>query len=307
MASDVNTEPFAKGDLVPYRQNDWRNIIFFSITTLIAVIGTPWYLMNFDLTTFDVILFMFYIVTTGASITVGYHRLYAHATYKANWLVRFLLLFFGAAAFEQSALRWACQHRVHHKHVDTEDDPYNIKRGFFYAHMGWLIFWQHPTDFTNVKDLQKDKMVMHQHNHYKIWAFSAGIILPILIGAAVGHFWSALILAVCLRLTFVYHATFLINSACHMFGKATYDIHASAKDHWFIAFLTYGEGYHNFHHRFPSDYRNAVVWYQWDPSKWCIYALSLIGFTSDLKRVPVEAIARAKAKADEELAKLAVS
>jgi len=99
-----------------------------------------------------------------------------------------------------------------------------------------------------------------------------------------GHLLGAFVLSVCLRLAVVCHLTFFINSICHMFGRSTYDIYATAKDNWFIAFLTFGEGYHNFHHRFASDYRNGVRWYQWDPSKWTIALLGKTGLAWDLKR-----------------------
>jgi len=113
---------------------------FFAITTLLGVVGAPIYLYHYGISLSEVLLLVFYIAATGLSVTVGYHRLYAHATFKAHPVIHFLTLFFGAAAFEQSALLWSAQHRYHHQYVDTDQDPYNIKKGFFYAHMGWLIF-----------------------------------------------------------------------------------------------------------------------------------------------------------------------
>jgi len=264
---------------------EWENIIFFSVTALVTLIGAPIYIYKFGVSTPEILLFAFYMVATGLGITVGYHRLFAHVNYKASPIVRFLLLFFGAAAFEQSVLKWASQHRDHHQYVDTESDPYSIKRGFFYAHIGWMIFWKHRYNFDNVKDLQKCPMIMHQHRYYLVWAIGAGILTPVAIGALTGHALGAFIFAVCTRLTLVYHATFCINSVCHMFGKATYDIYATAKDHWFVALMTYGEGYHNFHHRFPTDYRNGVRWYQWDPSKWLIAIMGRLGLAHDLRTV----------------------
>jgi stearoyl-CoA desaturase (delta-9 desaturase) len=280
----------------------WVNISFFAITTLIAIVGTPLYLWHHSLTWGDGALFLFYLVATGMSITVGYHRLFAHRTFKASPLIEFLILFFGAAAFEQSALRWASQHRDHHRFVDTERDPYNIRKGFFYAHIGWLIFWRHPYHYDNAKDLQSNPLLMHQDRYYFLWAPIAGILVPLLIGMAWGRPLAALIFAVCLRLTFVYHSTFCINSVCHTFGKATYDRTSTAKDHWFVAFLTFGEGYHNFHHRFPSDYRNAIRWYQWDPSKWAIWGMQSLGLARDLKKVSNFRILEAKLAAQNETA-----
>jgi stearoyl-CoA desaturase (delta-9 desaturase) len=182
--------------------------------------------------------------------------------------------------------------------VDTDRDPYNIKKGFFYAHIGWMIFWQHPLHYDNVRDLQASRLVRHQARFYVLWAAVAGIILPVLIGALTGHALGAFLLSVCARITLVYHITWCINSVCHTFGKATYDIYSSARDHWFAALITNGEGYHNYHHHFPGDYRNGVRWYQWDPTKWVIATLARIGFAWDLKRVSMFRILAAKLAAE---------
>ncbi len=271
----------------PYaiRKNLWGNIVFFAVTTLVGLIGTAVYIYHYGVTGSEIALCVFFVVITPLSITVGYHRLFAHAAYKTNAVIRFLLLFFGAAAFEQSALEWTSQHRDHHRYVDTDQDPYSIKKGFFYAHIGWMLFWHHETDYDNVKGLAKDPLIRHQHRYYMVWAILAGIVTPLFIGALTGHLLGALLMSVCLRLAVVHHCTFFINSICHMFGRSTYDIYATAKDNWFIAFLTFGEGYHNFHHRFAGDYRNGVRWYQWDPSKWIIALLGKTGLAWDLKRV----------------------
>ncbi len=271
----------------PYaiRKNLWGNIVFFAVTTLVGLIGTAVYIYHYGVTGSEIALCVFFVVITPLSITVGYHRLFAHAAYKTNAVIRFLLLFFGAAAFEQSALEWSSQHQDHHRYVDTDRDPYSIKKGFFYAHIGWMLFWHHETDYDNVKGLAKDPLIRHQHRYYMVWAILAGIVTPLFIGALTGHLLGALLMSVCLRLAVVHHCTFFINSICHMFGRSTYDIYATAKDNWFIAFLTFGEGYHNFHHRFAGDYRNGVRWYQWDPSKWIIALLGKTGLAWDLKRV----------------------
>jgi len=221
---------------------------------------------------------------SGFGITVGYHRFLSHRAYDAGLFVKFCTLFFGAAAFEMSALGWCSQHRDHHKYVDTDKDPYDITRGFFYAHMGWIMFWLRNIDYDNVKDLKKDALIMHQHKHFQIWALGFGVIMPAIIGALYGHVIESLLFVVAARMFIVFHVTFFINSFAHTFGKATYDKSISAKDNWLGAILTGGEGYHSFHHRFPSDYRNGVKWYHWDPSKWVIAGMSFIGLTKGLKR-----------------------
>lgn len=279
------------------RHINWDNIIFFAVTTLPAVIGAPIYLYQYGVTTSEIFFFWFYVLATGMSITGGYHRLFAHQTYKAHPIVQFLVLFFGAAAFEQSALKWCSQHRDHHRFVDSERDPYNIKYGFFYAHMGWLMFWKHRIDLENAKDLQANRMLMNQHRYYMVWAFGSGVVIPLIIGALTGHLLGAFLLTVCARITLVYHATFFINSLCHTLGTATYDASSTAKDHWLVAILTNGEGYHNFHHRFPNDYRNGIRWYHWDPTKWVIALLSFFGLTWELQKTPEDRITEARLKA----------
>jgi stearoyl-CoA desaturase (delta-9 desaturase) len=273
------------GPVLATRKNNWVNITFFAVTTLAGLVGAPIYIYQHGISASEVALAVFYFGATGMSITVGYHRLFAHATFRANGIIRFLLLFFGAAAFQQSALEWSAQHHDHHRYVDTDRDPYSIRKGFFYAHVGWLIFWKHHTRYENVKRLQSDRIIMHQHRFYILWAIVAGIVTPALIGALTGHLVGALLIAFALRLTLVYHTTFIVNSVCHMFGTATYDIDSSARDNWFTAFFNFGEGYHNFHHRFAADYRNGVRWYQFDPSKWLIAVLEKLGMAWDLKRV----------------------
>jgi len=141
---------------------------------------------------------------------------------------------------------------------------------------------------------------MHQHRYYPAWAIGAGVLLPLAIGAATGHLLGAFLLGVVGRLTLVHHSTWSINSICHTFGKATYDIDATARDHWAVALLTFGEGYHNFHHRFGGDYRNGVRWYQWDPTKWLIALLSWCGLAKKLYRTPMHSIIAAKVAAEQQ-------
>ena len=283
------------------RAYNWPIITFFTVMMGGALIGGPWYIHRYGVSVAEGVLAIFFVLATGLSITVGYHRLFAHSTFKANKLVQFLALFFGAAAFEQSALTWSSGHRDHHRYVDTDKDPYSIKKGFWYAHIGWMTLWQQQPDYNNSKDLLKNRLVMHQHNHYVLWGAFAGIILPVVLGALMGHALGGFIIAVCMRLTFVYHATFCINSVCHTFGKATYDIHASARDNWFAAILTNGEGYHNFHHRFSTDYRNGVRWYHWDPSKWTIALLGRLGWAWDLQKVSKFSILEARLAAENQV------
>ena len=275
---------FASSD--PYKRLVWHNILFFGITPLGAFITVPLYAYWVGFTPAEWWLAAFMCATTMMATTFGYHRLFAHRAFKAHPAVVIANLFFGAAAFEQSALTWSSQHRDHHRFTDTDRDPYNIKKGFFHAHMGWFLFREAPVDYENVKDLSQDRVIRFQHEWWLVIAIAAGFVLPLFTGLAMGNFWGVLAVAVFARYVLVHQCVFLINSACHMFGTRTYDEKQTARDSWVCALLTNGEGYHNYHHRFPTDYRNGVRWYHWDPTKWLIGALGWMGLTWDLKKTP---------------------
>lgn len=295
----------------PFDRINWTSSIFLIVTFFAALIGTPAYILHYGIDWFQVGLFLFYFIATGMSITLGYHRLFAHKAFKASRPVKLFTLLFGASAFEDSALDWASDHRQHHKHVDDEhDDPYSISRGFFWAHMGWIFFKLYPRPLANVADLKNDPLVMWQHRHHRSIAMLFGLGVPILLGFAYGGASAALgafLIAGVTRVVCVQHCTFLINSLCHTMGNRPYDSSTSARDSWLMAIFTFGEGYHNYHHSFQHDYRNGVKPWQWDPTKWAIWTLSKLGLASDLRRVPEEKIVLAelremKRRAEVELA-----
>ncbi len=276
----------------------WANFLFLTTTFFTAVIASPLYLWSHGLDLFQVVLFTFFFFGTGMSITLGYHRYFSHLTFKANWTVKLFTLLFGAAAFEGSAVAWSADHRRHHKHVDHEEDPYDISKGLFHAHIGWLFFRTGPdTPLTWVRDLQKDKLAMWQHRHYVPLAFLMSFGVPALIGFLYGGATAALgafLLSGVLRLVFVHHMTFCINSLCHWIGDRPYSSKVSARDSFLMAIFTFGEGYHNYHHEFQYDYRNGVKPWQFDPTKWAIWTLHKLGLVSNLRTVDEEKILKAQ-------------
>jgi len=271
----------------------WLGLTFFVLLHAVGIGGTALYAYHRGVSAAEWMLFFFYLGATGMAITVGYHRLFAHGSFKAAPFVRFLLLLFGAATFQESALKWSSQHRQHHLFTDTAHDPYGVDRGFWHAHIGWILFWRHTTNYGNVKDLRNSKLIVHQHDHHEWWSIGGGVVLPMLVAWAIGHPLGGFVMVVCLRIVIVLHSTFLVNSFAHTFGSRSYLRGNSARDNWLGALLTNGEGFHNFHHRFPSDYRNGVCWYHWDPSKWCVYLLSRLGLAWDLRRTPAHRVAAA--------------
>lgn len=276
----------------------WTTSLFLIGTFLVTVLAVPVYIWHFGLDWFQVGLFLFFTIATGISITLGYHRLFSHLTFKASWPVKVFTLLFGAAAFESSAMTWCADHRRHHKHVDHEDDPYDINKGFFHAHIGWLLFRHGPeTPLTWVRDLQADRLVRWQHEYYIPIAVAMGFGLPTLIGWLAGGWEAALgafLLAGTARIVVVHHMTFCINSLCHWVGRQPYSSRCSARDSHLMAFFTFGEGYHNFHHEFQHDYRNGIKPWHFDPTKWTIWILARLGLVRDLRRVPQEKITKAE-------------
>jgi stearoyl-CoA desaturase (Delta-9 desaturase) len=274
----------------------WTNVLMFALTFAAAAILVPWYGLRHGFSVADWGMFVFFAAANGMAITAGYHRLWAHSTYEAHWSVRLVYLIFGTMALQNSVFAWSSGHRTHHRHVDDEDrDPYSARRGFWFSHIGWMLR-EYPSgkpDFTNIPDLRKDRMLAFQHHYYVPLALAANLGLPLIAGVLFHDVWGMLILAGVARLVWSHHVTFFINSLAHMWGSRPYTEDNSARDNALISLVTYGEGYHNFHHIFAHDYRNGVRWWQWDPTKWLIAGLERVGLAQRLKRTPVFQIQRA--------------
>ena len=229
----------------------------------------------------------------GTGITVGYHRLFAHRTFKAYSFIEWIYMFLGSAALQNTIVNWCSDHRKHHKKLDTEEDPYSIKKGFIHAHIGWVVKKSSRT-IENVSDLRQKSSIKFQEKFYWVIALSLSFILPTIIGFLYERPIGGLIWGGILRVTLVHHFTFFINSFCHYIGQRNYDISTSARDSWIMALLTFGEGYHNYHHKFQWDYRNGIKWYNFDPSKWIIKFMSIFSIAYELRKAPNYKIMLAK-------------
>lgn len=250
----------------------------------------PWYIMTRDASA--TLMWGTFILSfvSGIGITAGYHRFFAHKTYKAQLFYELLILTAGTLATQGSVIKWSHDHRIHHQFTDTDKDPYGVNKGFWHAHWLWILKKSGEFHSAVVQDLLKNKWTAFQHRYYVplILALNGGVLL--LFGWLTGDYFGALVLTVLLRLFLTHHATFFINSAAHYWGSRPYSIEHSAVNNWLIAIFTFGEGYHNFHHVFPSDYRNGIRWYQYDIAKYLIWTLSKIGITRDLRRMSMAAI-----------------
>jgi len=275
---------------------DVCTVLFGSL--LVAAIAVPWYGLKHGYEAWLWVGFVIILGWNGLSITAGYHRLWSHKAYEAHFLVRLLFALGGALSIQNSIRVWASNHRSHHRHTDDDAlDPYSARRGLWYSHIGWMLrdYPAAQTDFENVKDLERDPIVAWQDRYYWLLVLVMNVGMPLLLGALAGDPMGGLLLIGFLRLVISHHTTFFINSLAHFWGRQPYSDRNSARDNAIIAMLTYGEGYHNYHHTFQWDYRNGIHWYHFDPSKWLIATLAKCRLASNLKIAAPELIEKSLA------------
>jgi stearoyl-CoA desaturase (delta-9 desaturase) len=271
---------------------NWPTGLFVIGYHVALLVGLPFYFYyaspGLPLVVASVVL----LFATEVGIGAAYHRFYAHRAYKLSRPAEGLLLFLATLATQGDVLRWAFEHRLHHTFTDGERDPYSIRKGFWHAHVLWLFRRGNPVDPRWVKDLLVNPLVMFQHRHILPLTFGSNLAVCALVGWLTGDFLGAFVLAWWTRMAVSHHLTWFVNSLCHMWGERTFSKEQSAVDNYVLAIMTVGEGYHNYHHTFPSDYRNGVRWYHIDPTKWTIWLLGKLGQAHDLKRVGAERIAK---------------
>jgi len=240
---------------------------------------------------------------SGLGITAGVHRLWAHRSYKARWPARLILMIFNCVAFQNDVIEWARDHRCHHKWTDTNADPHNVNRGFFFSHMGWLLLKKHPEikrrgAMLDLSDLFEDPILRFQRRFYLplvlAWCFVIPTLVPVyFFGESVlVSFYCAALFRYCLSL----HLTWLINSAAHHFGYRPYDSTISPVENVLTSIGALGEGGHNYHHTFPQDYRTSEYSLQYNWTKGVIDVFAALGWVYDRKVVADEIIARQMAK-----------
>lgn len=268
------------------RDLEWGTALYLAITPILALYGLL--TCTYYWQTWALLIFHYSLSMLG--ITAGYHRLWSHKSYQAHPILKLFLLIVGTGSFQMSVFHWCRDHRAHHRYTDTDKDPYNIKRGFWYAHIGWLLK-KRPLPVSDISDLEQDPFLQFQHEHYHLLSVLEGLVLPTVVA---GLFWGDWIggffLSGVASRVLVSHATFCVNSVAHYFGDFTYSDKKTPRDSWLVGIITFGEGYHNFHHEFPFDFRNGYHWTAFDPTKWMIWIWSFVGLTSNLQRFPEKII-----------------
>lgn len=266
---------------------NYATAILFGLVSGGALIGVPAFGYFYGYSWLDWTMFAFLYVVTGMGITVGYHRLFSHRSFDCpNW-VKAGFLIAGGWALENSALKWAADHIRHHANCDKEADPYNARLGFWHSHCGWLFTDDIHADEKYATRLRQDRLVMWQHRYYLPIVLS-GLALTFVAGFLYNGWRGGLgcfLLAGIGRTFMVLNSTFCINSICHLWGSQPHGQADSSRDSWWVSLLTFGEGYHNYHHTYQSDYRNGPRWYNFDPSKWMIFSLYKLGLASSLRTV----------------------
>ncbi|XP_037073756.1 acyl-CoA desaturase-like, partial [Pollicipes pollicipes] len=279
----------------------WRSVLFFVALHLLSVLGliraltaAHWLTSLFGIACYAI---------GGMGVTAGAHRLWSHRSYSARLPLRVLLMLMYTMAGQNHIYEWARDHRLHHRHSETDADPHNASRGFFFAHCGWLVLRKHPEvrrqgAKTDLSDLLADPVVMFQKRYYLPLAVLVCFAVPTVVP---WYFWgesltNAFLISV-LKYVMTLHCTWLVNSAAHMWGMHPYDRHISPAENAAVALSAFGEGWHNYHHSFPWDYKTAELpGYGANLTTAFIDLCSRLGLAHSLKTVPADVVERRAAR-----------
>jgi len=274
-----------------YKQGtlNWPMIIYISLVHVAGIVGLVTIPSCHPLT---LLMALILWPATGLGITAGVHRLWSHRSYKATFPLRVFLMLLNTIANQGSIWHWARDHRVHHKHSETDADPHNATRGFFYAHMGWLLVKKHPSVIEEGKklsfdDLAEDSTVMFQKKLDPWFALFMCFVLPGIVCTLWGdNFWNGYWVAGGLRYIVVLHFTWCVNSAAHLYGDHPYEPSMWPSENTLVSIGAVGEGWHNWHHKYPFDYAASEfgVDKQFNPTKLFIDICISLGLASEPKR-----------------------
>jgi fatty-acid desaturase len=221
-------------------------------------------------------------------IGMGYHRLLTHRGFRTPRAVEYFLTLCGGLSIQGGAIDWVTTHRIHHAHADSAGDPHTPRDGGWWSHVGWLLRGTAQRHTPEVRaryapDLTRDPVHRLLNRFYYVPLIVVGLALFYLGG------WGVMLWGVFLRVTVGLHVTWLVNSATHMWGSQRFDTGDDSRNSFWVALITFGEGWHNNHHAHPTSARHGLKWYEVDPNWWCIRALQLIGLARSVKSVSLKA------------------
>lgn len=253
---------------------EWTNVAFFGAFHALALTA-PWF---FSWKALGVMIFLHWLFGS-IGICLGYHRLLTHRSLQVPKVVEYALAVIGTLALQGGVIFWVAGHRMHHLHTeDVDNDPYSAKRGFLWSHMGWVLyprekFFNYESYRRFAPDLDRDPFYrwLDRTETYLMLQIPVAIVLYFLGG------WSFIIYGLVLRAVFLWHSTWFINSATHLFGYRTYESEDNSRNLWWAALITYGEGWHNNHHAQPNVAKAGRKWWEIDVTWWAIQVLRSLG------------------------------
>jgi fatty-acid desaturase len=272
------------------RDLKWNTTLFMIIFHAGAVAS----LFMFSWKVVPITLLLWWI-SGSLGIGMGFHRLLTHRSYKTPKPLEYFLTFCGLLALEGGAINWVVTHRIHHSMTDSAGDPHSPRDGGWWSHMGWILrgtAQQHEESVMRryAPDLMKDPVHVWMNRLYFVPLILCGLML-----LAIGG-WSMMFVGVFFRVTMGLHATWLVNSATHMWGSRRFETRDDSTNSWWVALLTFGEGWHNNHHAFPRAARHGLRWYEIDVNWWGIKALRALGLVRDIRLVTSEQMAGSEAR-----------
>jgi len=236
-----------------------------------------------------------YYVATGLGISMGYHRLHTHRSYKVPLWLEYFFALCGSLTLEGGPIFWVATHRLHHQYSDLPGDPHSPNDGAFWSHVGWILFGE--TNHNNTKLMSKYAPDLARHPFY-VWLndyhWIPGTVLGLALLAIGGL--PMMLWGICLRVVVGLHATWLVNSATHMWGGRRFATRDGSRNNWWVAAISFGEGWHNNHHAHPTSARHGLAWYEFDPSWLLVKALRFFGVA---KAVHVASVDSATADREE--------
>ncbi|HYX28695.1 MAG TPA: fatty acid desaturase [Pyrinomonadaceae bacterium] len=261
------------------RKTKWGNLIFLAVAH-VAAIAAPFFWSWSGL----VSAIIFYWVAGSLGIGMGYHRLITHRGYRVPKLIEYFLVTCGTLAVEGGPIQWVVTHRIHHAHTDQNGDPHTPRDGGWWAHIGWILRGtaqdhDRVTIDRYAPDLISDRYYRWLNRLFFVPLIVLGVLLLLFGG------WSVLLWAVALRVTLALHATWLVNSATHMWGRRRFETGENSRNSWWVALLTFAEGWDNNHHAYPTSGRHGLRWYEIDFNWFGVRTLQLVGLASAVKRV----------------------
>ncbi len=248
-------------------------LVLFHLGAIAALFLFSWHLFA--------ITVLLYWVTTGFGISLGYHRLHTHRSYKVPLALEYFFAVCGALTLEGGPISWVATHRVHHQNSDLPGDPHSPRDGAWWAHCGWLLFGESLHNNTRkmskyAPDLAKDRFYVWLNNYHWVPMVALAILLYAIGGLPL------LLWGIAVRVVFGLHATWLVNSATHMWGSRRFATRDDSRNNWWVALITFGEGWHNNHHAHPTSARHGLAWYEFDPSWIEIKLLRFLGIAKSV-------------------------